>query len=378
MFINRFYIVIKDDLVETSFKLKDEYYESGKDLVFKNDVLEKIAFETRRSKWVLNLLDEHYLLLMGQLFKVAVEAGGLKMVDTRSTIHQNCNWQTLKIISNEYCFTPRYYYSVLKNDFSFSYTQLFENSNIKLDGDLQFIFNYRSRAFVMMTMDSFYVIPYSITEERKNESFIRLTPTSSFPIVSQKNHLFDTLKSELEKKAEDYKTVYLLSAFFAVILMVVILVLFYKREKMVSQMVVSNTDLRYTSRDSKGKPEIGLPKKDIELKARYRQLFKGFDLISRSFSFFKGLGSKGSRTNGSNTSTVSAYGGVSTNVGKVNKLEKNYEQSEILGGSKTDGKVNSSAVDKYPTSKSEKPSNVSKKYKKYVDKNSKKEKSNSR
>ena len=278
VFINRFYLMINDDLVETSFKLKDEYYESGHDLVFKNGyyesghdlvfkngVLVKIAFE-KRSRWVLNLLDEHYLLLIGQLFEVAVDAGGLKLVDTSNTIHQNCNWQTLKIISNEYCFTPRYYYPVLKNDLHFSYTQLFENSNTNLDGDLQFVFNYRSRAFVMMTMDSFYVVPYSITEERKNESFIRLTPTSSFSILRQKNHLFDTLKFEPRKKEESYKTVYLISAFVAIILIliVIILVLFYKRSKMGSMVIKAGSHV--ATKDSKRKAEISLPKKNIRVK----------------------------------------------------------------------------------------------------------------
>ena len=264
MFINRFYLVIKDDLVETSFKLTNEYYESGHDLVFKKDVLEEIAFETRRSKWVLNLLDEHYLLLIRHLFKVAIEADGLKMVDANNTIHQDCNWQTLKIISNEYCFTPRYYYPVLKKDLHFSYTQLFENLNTNLDGDLQFVFNYRSRAFVMMTVDSFYVIPYNITEERDNGTFIRLTPTSSFSILRQKNHLFDTLKFEPRKKEESYKTVYLISAFVAIILIliVIILVLFYKRSKMGSMVIKAGSHV--VTKDSKRKPEV---RQNIKLKS---------------------------------------------------------------------------------------------------------------
>ena len=269
MFINRFYLVIKDDLVETSFKLTNEYYESGHDLVLKVDGLEEIAFDTRRSKWVLNLLDEHYLLLMGQLFKVAVEADGLKMVDTNNTIHQDCNWQTLKIISNEYCFTPRYYYPVLKKDLHYNYYQLFENSNTNLDGDLQFVFSYRSQAFVMMTVDSFYVVPYNITQEIDNGTLIKLAPTSKFPILRQKNHLFDTLKFEPRKKEEAFKTVYLILAFVAIVLILVVifLVLFYKRSKMAS-MILIKAGSHVVTKDSKRNPEVrqNIKLKNIKLK----------------------------------------------------------------------------------------------------------------
>ena len=259
MFINRFYLVIKDDLVETSFKLKDEYYESGNDLVFEHDIMGSIMFETRRSKWVLNLLNEHYLVLDEQLFKVTVETGVLKLVQNdNNPISQNCNWQTLKIVSNEYCFTPKYYYPVLKKELHVSYTQLFENSSVQFDGDLQFIFNYRNRAFVMMTMNSFYVVPYNLTEEG---DAIPIGLNSNVSILRQKNHLFDTLDTEPLKKEEGFKTVYLVPAFAAVILIVISLALFYKRERMGSS-ILSKSGSQSATNDKKRNAEIRLPKRD--------------------------------------------------------------------------------------------------------------------
>lgn len=214
IFIKRFYLQIKDELVRNGFNLNDNVYETNSHVlkfeeqeIYPNRIpkwwLTRKWIKTVGNNWTFFCPEENGIyyelettdqgqLIYNQITEIS------KSIELRS-----CNEQTLMIKEHLFCLLQGEYFYMyqLKNRSNYIETfrkgalisSIFDNSSIEWEKNqtVQLIFNYNSNEFVLMTLKHLFVFNYDQFDVNNEKIIYNSTGNNKYLKIN--NHLFDHL-----------------------------------------------------------------------------------------------------------------------------------------------------------------------------------------
>ena len=174
--ISNYYLIFKQDLIESNFKLNRSVYENAKDLVFNHDKSNFLYYD-RHTDFIKNFNDSNYLFINKTVFELELKkdkdedyllAKYSLTSDLKSVI--NCPRQLLAIDKYLFCFMEKTYYfnhGLLKNE---NITDIFADSDIQFsdEDNLRFIFKYKDDKIVFLTDKELIVFSFNLLAVEKS------------------------------------------------------------------------------------------------------------------------------------------------------------------------------------------------------------------
>ena len=187
LFIDRFYLRINENLMQSGFLLNTSHYQTASWLP-----VESGFFESTFSKWIKLYNDQSYFLAYKQAYTVNAELDDLafeKLNNYSITLQLfYCKGQTLTIGEHSFCFDKRVYRYIDPNDNHYmKYANYYEIDDLFIDTGLRFenqtlelIFNYQDRwsdtVLVLMTQTDLILIDYRLIEvDKERKLFLNFT-----------------------------------------------------------------------------------------------------------------------------------------------------------------------------------------------------------
>ena len=198
-----FHIRINDDLVLTNFDIGPDQYKITNALMFEVDDQLDLRSVDEPTKWTRTYGKLAYLSLDTHVFRLKSDIAQHLLIvqQDNEPILTLCRYQTFKLKDSCFCFNEKFYYLVepdeddpdeIAQTNTYKIKQIFDKSDIHFDDDeqLEFIFNYKSNSFVLMTDSNLYVIDYdSIRLDFDNK--LIYNPNSAKKLTKLPNRLFN-------------------------------------------------------------------------------------------------------------------------------------------------------------------------------------------
>ena len=169
--INNYYLIVKQDLIESNFKLDRSVYANAKNLAFNHDKF-NFSYYDRHTHFIKNFNDSSYLFINKTVFELELKKDHLSgdyllakysnTRDLKSLI--DCPRQLLAIDKYVFCFMEKTYYFkhfLLKNE---NITDIFADSDIQFsdEDNLRFIFKYKDEKIVFLTDKELIVFSFNL------------------------------------------------------------------------------------------------------------------------------------------------------------------------------------------------------------------------
>lgn len=195
IFINHYYLQIREDLVENGFKLfgRGDLMQYAKMFEFERyEDAKSVLYDSWTKNWVRSAgMNETQLILFGQTFFLSAKNDGLVIVKRApNPAILKCHYQTLILKGRVFCFENEYYYLINETFRLFQIRLMFAKTAINYTNiqRVQFVFNYMDDKFVLMTLSNLYVIDYSWVNFDESELSLNIEPNED--LVERKNCFF--------------------------------------------------------------------------------------------------------------------------------------------------------------------------------------------
>lgn len=200
VFVDRFYIETRDNLMKSGFDLLPKYFETALDIRFDQNLKHILKFRNSAAKWIKALRYQAFLVASNRSFPVespTIKNGFFEYKNdfVTSTLIQ-CEGQTLEIGDVIFCFDQQTYTSMERSETSadekprYPIEQIFANTRIDYSNQtLELIFNFND-AFVLMTRTYLFVVNYRLANLENGKRSIAISDGPNDKLYRVKNHLF--------------------------------------------------------------------------------------------------------------------------------------------------------------------------------------------
>lgn len=177
IFINRFYLKIQNDLIQSNYYLNDDdYNRNAFDLKFNNEQIEEqVQFEYLNSKWLYAFEDQTYFRPFNQIFELKTNQNSDLIIEQSNfdRLNKNCFKQTFVIQKMLYCFDRFDYYLIQKDHLIKldSVKSIFRTTKYSIY-ELRLIFNYDLNRIVFATSSELFILRYNQFKIESNNKII--------------------------------------------------------------------------------------------------------------------------------------------------------------------------------------------------------------
>lgn len=184
LFVNRFYILIKYDLVKNEFRLNQSkllFFESAYNLSLRKPM--DIYYEYSNSKWIKKFEDKVYLSLYSNQFEILISDEMILSFGLEKNFKflKKCRRQILNVRDLYFCIEEKTYYQMSapiaenrEEPKMRSIKDLFDTTPIEYEDYqiVELIFDYKDDTFVLMTQTHLFIIDNLVVDVGKNQSLI--------------------------------------------------------------------------------------------------------------------------------------------------------------------------------------------------------------
>ena len=196
MFVDRFYIETRDNLLRSGFDLAAsfKYFDKASDLIFDRRLKDTLEFENSETKWIKTLGDLTFLVTSDLAFPVESSTIKNGFFESKNDYYHkqivNCSGPTLRVGNEVFCFDRKTYHRIDTKAKSYQIEQIFVNTRIDYTNQtLELIFSYNG-AFVMMTRTHLFVIDYRLANLENGGQSIAISDGPKDRLYRLTNHLF--------------------------------------------------------------------------------------------------------------------------------------------------------------------------------------------
>lgn len=183
LLIRRSYVEIKENFLDSNFRLTDRHYDNVKELTA-NNYLKPLLFDIEMPVYIKTIQTKTYLVCFDEVYKLTYEDQNLNLKTVNDMdLLKECPFSTVKLDKFIFCFTPDNYYAISKNNVPIKssklneYNQLFKDTEFNYSDDIRIyvVFSILDQKFVFFYSHGSFIINYNRTKVIEEADHVSLT-----------------------------------------------------------------------------------------------------------------------------------------------------------------------------------------------------------